>query len=93
MYHSSDTLTLCAVEETATITITVSAKEDDKKDDEDKKDDDKNDTPVAPPAADSGKGGCGSTSVSDITFIGGASLMGIGILFAVTRVLRKKKEN
>ena len=54
---------------------------------------DNNDNAVVPPAADSGKGGCGSTSVSDIMFIGGATLMGLGILFAVSRVLRKKKEN
>ena len=57
--------------------------------------DNNNDTPVAPPAADGGssKGGCGSTSVSDVTFIGGAAFMGIAILFAVTKILRKKKEN
>lgn len=50
---------------------------------------------VTPPPAggNGGNSGCGSTSIDDVAFMGGMSLMGIGLLFAASFVARKKKEN
>lgn len=51
-------------------------------------------TAVVPPAGETGcGGGCASTSIEGGLFMGGLTVMGISILFAVNRVIRKKKEN
>ena len=79
-------------EATDSIQITVSAKVDNTGSGNEGNGGGSGDNPAVPPETPKKKG-CGSTSTGDITFIGGASAMGIIALFAVSRVLRKKKEN